>query len=326
MSKVLFINGIRDSGIVRVNKIIDNNRLQYINQGTCNLYPYLKDCGHEVSLITLDANADQDVTLGTYDTVFNQISDADTHRTSLAKASRICEYLKNNVRIINHPDRIADTTRDKIHHSLARVPGLVSPRTTRSSASSPSDLMLQLAENDWSYPVLIRFCGDHNARSLVLIDRPEATEKLGHDYFERECYLTGFVDYSDDDGVFAKLRLVWVLDQVFIRHAVYSDHWKIRADVRDKFMKQNSQYLDAEIEIMERFRYGLKTEVTPAMQQISAKIGLEYFGVDCSIDSEGRLLIFEANANMNLLYNPYPSPNLWQAQQEAMYKALVSML
>ncbi len=47
----------------------------------------------------------------------------------------------------------------------------------------------------------------------------------------------------------------------------------------------------------------------PAFREIHSRVGLEYFGLDCNVRPNGDLLIFEANANMNILHNPYPEMN-----------------
>ena len=49
-----------------------------------------------------------------------------------------------------------------------------------------------------------------------------------------------------------------------------------------------------------------------ALREIQARIGLEYFGIDCAIDTNGNLLVFEVNASM-LVHDdnaefPYKSP------------------
>lgn len=38
------------------------------------------------------------------------------------------------------------------------------------------------------------------------------------------------------------------------------------------------------------------------MREIQARIGLEYFGIDCGLDRLGNLVVFEANASM-LVHN-----------------------
>ena len=57
----------------------------------------------------------------------------------------------------------------------------------------------------------------------------------------------------------------------------------------------------------------LETEVIPelkaAIQEITKRLNLELYGIDCSLHPGGRMLIFEANANMNFLTNDHPQMN-----------------
>ena len=326
MIKVLFINGIRDDGIIRVNRIIDNNILQYINEGTCNVYPFLKSEKLESSMLMLDANPSQDINPGDIDIIFNQVSDPDTHKIALAKVSKICEQFKDRAYCINHPDSIINASREKTHELLKDISSLIVPRTIRILPSSAHEITAAIKNQGWSYPVLIRHCGDHNAKSLVLLERQAAAKKLNPIYFEREGYLSEFNDYSDSNGVFAKYRFVSVRGKIFVRHVMYSDQWEVHAHVRRFFMKENRQYFEAEKEIMSSFDNGLRKEILAPINEIYRKTGLDYLGVDCSIDAEGRLIIFEANANMNLLFNPYSKPNPWQAQVDGIHQALVDMI
>jgi hypothetical protein len=40
---------------------------------------------------------------------------------------------------------------------------------------------------------------------------------------------------------------------------------------------------------------------------------LDFFGVDCNIDTSGRVLLFEANSCMKILGYTGPKPNIWEA-------------
>jgi len=46
-----------------------------------------------------------------------------------------------------------------------------------------------------------------------------------------------------------------------------------------------------------------------AIQEITNRLGLEIYGIDCSLRPDGSMLIFEANANMNFLTNDHPEMN-----------------
>ena len=45
--------------------------------------------------------------------------------------------------------------------------------------------------------------------------------------------------------------------------------------------------------------------IRPVIDEITQRLKLEYYGIDCNIDEQGNTLIFEINANMNILHNTY---------------------
>jgi hypothetical protein len=71
-------------------------------------------------------------------------------------------------------------------------------------------------------------------------------------------------------------------------------------------------------------------EWVPRLQPIFAEIGrrldLDFFGVDCNIDSSGQVLLFEANSCMYILNNMRPSPNMWDTPIERIRTAVEDLL
>ena len=325
MPNVLFMNGIRDSGIVRVLKIIDNNTLQYVNQGTCNIYSTLETNRFDRSLLVLDINPQQNINIANADVIFNQISDPDSHKISISKAQAVCQQA-SKLYCINHPDKVISTSREHTYDLLKDHPDIIVPRTIKSSPASAQELKSEIDRLEKSYPVLIRKCGDHNAMSLALLRSEEDADKLHPSYYSHECYLTEYIDYRDENGIYTKYRLVSVNGNIFIRHIMYNDQWEIHSHVRRNFMKDNEEYFRLEADTMAFFETGLKPQIAKPMRVIHEAVGLDVFGVDCSIDERGRLQIFEINANMSLLYNPYPKPNAWQAQVDAIQDALITFI
>jgi glutathione synthase/RimK-type ligase-like ATP-grasp enzyme len=43
-------------------------------------------------------------------------------------------------------------------------------------------------------------------------------------------------------------------------------------------------------------------QLRPAIDEITSRLKLEYYGIDCNLRPDGQMLIFEANANMNNLH------------------------
>jgi len=70
----------------------------------------------------------------------------------------------------------------------------------------------------------------------------------------------------------------------------------------------------------------LKPIIKERIQALGQALELDYFGVDACLLENGTLLIFEANAAMNMLFNQVPSPNAFEAPIEKIEKALSAMI
>ena len=64
----------------------------------------------------------------------------------------------------------------------------------------------------------------------------------------------------------------------------------------------------------------------PIFTEITRRLDLDYFGVDCNIDSDRNVLLFEANACMKVLKNYKPPPNRFEAPITLIKHALESRL
>ena len=49
-----------------------------------------------------------------------------------------------------------------------------------------------------------------------------------------------------------------------------------------------------------RFLRGFRAEDYPVFAEIAGRLGLDYFAVDCNMQEDGRILIFEANPAVKL--------------------------
>jgi hypothetical protein len=61
-------------------------------------------------------------------------------------------------------------------------------------------------------------------------------------------------------------------------------------------------------------------------REIATRLGRDFFGVQCNIDEDGRVLLFEANACMNILRNFRPSPNMFDAPIATIKSAVEELL
>jgi glutathione synthase/RimK-type ligase-like ATP-grasp enzyme len=250
----------------------------------------------------------------------NSIGDADVSAIALHMLE---EHLAaSGSACFNHPTAVLGTTRERVAEKLAAIDGLQVPRTLRLRLDEPADLVRAVDQHGLGWPLIVRTAGTHRGTATVRIDRPEdvraALRKLvwgGHD-----LYLTEYVDSRDADGHFRKLRLVVIGDGVFVRHWIATDHWMVHGDDRDL------EFLHAEAHLLATYRSTLLPELAVRLRAIADAIDLDYFGIDCNLRPDGRLLIYEANPLMDNLTHTMPRPNCWDEPVREMRAALGALL
>ncbi len=224
-----------------------------------------------------------------YDIVFNAIADPDNGAFYLGPAAEFCRGL--NQKILNPPDRVQPLVREIMPELLADIAGLALPRTERVSRTD-----LLEGKPNFDLPFLIRPIGSHAGHGLEKIDDAAMlTAYLGAQRAE-EYYVTEYHDYRSGDGLFRKYRLIFVDRQVYAYHLAIMDHWMIhywRADMEaEAWMKQE------EADFLADYRSVFSGVRGDAVREIARRVDLDYAGLDCGLTPDGRVLFFEANANM----------------------------
>ncbi len=235
----------------------------------------------------------------------NFLADADLYPLALAQAADFVEQLK--VPCFNHPRAVLGTTRDGVYRQLKDVPGLHVPVTVRARADTVAGLQDAMADAGIQYPVLVRMTGDHGGVSTALVPDPAGWDAINPlPWGGREVYLTQFVDYRDADGLYRKTRLVVAGGAVLTRHLIVSREWMVHRKERiEGSAAEELAWLDG-------FRSVTLPKIAPAVREMAARLGLDFFGIDASLRADGSLLLFEANACMNVLANTGGSgPTMW---------------
>jgi glutathione synthase/RimK-type ligase-like ATP-grasp enzyme len=249
----------------------------------------------------------------------NYMADPDLYAGALAKAELIAE--QSGLPMLNHPAAVLNSRRDRSAEMLAAIPGVRTPRTVRLSAPSRPELIAAILEAGLGFPLLLRPAGRHGGKGMARFDSRDQLEAahlaLGVD---EAVYVSEFVDFADQDGLYRKLRLIVVGEQVFWRHLVIGDRWLLHSGDRT-----------ANTEAEERaslaaFRTLALPRLAPALRAIRRAVGLDHFGLDVSLRPNGELLVFEANACMNALDNStIAPPNMWEAPVAAVRAALAEL-
>jgi glutathione synthase/RimK-type ligase-like ATP-grasp enzyme len=237
----------------------------------------------------------------------NFLADADLYPRALHQAQAFVRGM--GTPCFNTPEAVLGTTRDQVHMRLKDVPGLHVPVTVRARASRLAQLQAAMARAGIDYPVLVRMAGDHGGVSTALVHDAGDWEALNPlPWGGRDVYLTQFVDYRDADGRYRKTRLVVVGDTAHTRHLIVSASWMVHRKERLAGTE------DEERAWLDGFATHTLPRIAPAIRALARRLGLDYFGIDCSLRPDGTLLIFEANACMNVLARTSgEGPTMWDA-------------
>lgn len=298
----LFVSGFNDNSTARVYPGPDESVvLKY--DGCCGVSGYMDFGKLKVDSLNLfgDKHKQRIRISPKISVIFNEISDADSHQGALKRCEALCR--KAQLPVINHPSNIRKTTRDNIPVLLKDIPGLQVPATVAVTPRSPDDIFTEIDRAGLEFPVIVRLAGQHGGISSILISGRNDYDKLHVYPFDgSKFYLTQFVDYVSDDGNYRKFRIVVIDGVPLYRHHLIDRQWMIHASSRHS-MEKNNAFMDECRVLRENFDKQTAPAIRPAVDEITRRLQLEYYGIDCHIDKQGSILVFEINANMAILPN-----------------------
>ncbi|MDF2446602.1 MAG: hypothetical protein K0S46_1838 [Moraxellaceae bacterium] len=299
MANVLFLNGLEDSNRVLI-RAVGPRGVAYELHGSIDIHEDLRHPQLKKHLVVLGDVTGGLPQLPRPDVIFNCITDADTSTKALHLAMQVIRQ-HPGVPVINRPVHVLKTRRDDVAAALAAVPGLVVPATQRIRPTAQREVLDAIAAGP-GYPVILRSAGTHGGASMLLLRTPEDAALLDRIACDgSEYYLIRFIDFASPDGLYRKLRLVFVGDQVFARHLLVSEDWNVHASTREGLMAARPELCAEEEAFLTTFG---PTHFPPLAERLAAikqRLQLDYFSVDCALLGTGELLIFEANASGNAL-------------------------
>lgn len=255
-------------------------------------------------------------------------SDSAECRLALEEIDRLAPHWPRP--ILNLPRSIANLDRDKLHRLLKGIEGIDIPATVGCSRVQLTDIALGIVSvtdfaDDIAFPIIVRPRGSHAGVGLAKIDHAEALIGYLDDRTEDEFFVSRFVDYSSEDGLFRKYRIVIVDGKPFACHMAIADQWNIW--YLNAGMSASAEKRLEEATFMSTFNFGFALRHRSVLARLIERIGLDYFIVDCAEDKNGDLVIFEAD-NTAVVHDmdsaevfPYKPP-----QMRMIFEAFVAML
>ncbi len=288
----------------------------------------LEESGFELLTLYVVAGIALPVPLPAHDVAIVIASDSDECRNALDIIDQVAARWPRPM--LNPPHLVCNLDRDKLHQLLRGVEGLDIPATVcvtsaQLSEVAQSNLLFADIAAELEFPVIVRPRGSHAGVGLAKLDDRAAIERYLAERTEQEFFVSRFVDYASEDGLFRKYRVVFVDGRPFACHMAIADRWDIwylNAGMSDSASKR----LEEET-FMRTFDIGFARRHRTALAGTANRIGLDYFTIDCAENKRGDLLIFEAD-NTAVVHNmdspvlfPYKPP-----QMRAIFEAFAAML
>jgi tetratricopeptide (TPR) repeat protein len=254
-----------------------------------------KDATYDIDTLALFGPGEPDSSsLGDIDVVFNLISDADQAKAMLPPAARLAEKLGKPV--VNAPSKILRTSRDAAADLLSGIPACRVPRILRLDAGTDVSVAALAALLPSIFPVLVRPAGTHGGDDFEKLGSLEELARFLARRPEDDHYVIEYVDYASSDGHFRKYRFIFVGEQMLPYHLAIGSDWKVHhvsTDMANQpwMQQEEAAFLANPAVIFNAAHY-------QALRMVRERFGLDYFGIDCGLDPDGDLVVFEVNASM----------------------------
>jgi hypothetical protein len=142
--------------------------------------------------------------------------------------------------------------------------------------------------------MLIRPAGSHGGVDLVrAVTRAQCADAIAAAPSDA-YYISEYHDFRAADGWYRKYRLVFVAGEIFSVHLAISTDWLVhywRVEMADWMNREEAAFLADH-------RNVFLGDASTALEEVVARLGLDFGGIDCALLPDGRVLLFEANATM----------------------------
>jgi hypothetical protein len=185
---------------------------------------------------------------------------------------------------INDPRNILFCARDKLPERLKNIPDVIVPETIRINRTCKTLPF---------FPATIRPIDTHSGKGLKLLHNgKEFADYLTTTHGE-SFYVSRFYETDRDDGLYRKIRIALIEGKPYICHVALSQHWIVHFISAQMHLNMNK--MDEEKSIMDKFESDLFASQREAFENIAIALGLEFVVLDCEINNQNKIILFEAD-------------------------------
>jgi hypothetical protein len=206
---------------------------------------------------------------------------------------------------INHPrDHIA-MSRERNYQRWMGANEFVFPKTKLMTVlGGDVDSLASEIENEFDYPVIVRPPSTQVGGGMERIENAdELTAILAAMKPGSSFYIIQYYETASDGGYYRKYRAA-IVDGVPIPTRLDTrPNWMVHRQKNEPDYVIPKEAIEEEIAMQRDFRKTLPAETVAAIDKIAGEAPLDIFGIDFGYTAEGKVIVFETNAMMNLI--PY---------------------
>jgi Flp pilus assembly protein TadD/glutathione synthase/RimK-type ligase-like ATP-grasp enzyme len=249
------------------------------------------------------------------DVILNNCADPETMNIP-GRLENVVETMERaGAPVINDPRAVFATTRQKVAALLEGIPNLKIPRIERYRTDlSPAAEIAADIENRFTYPVIIRRCQAHTSARLQhtvadgvveLVTDGNALRNYLTTLSWPEIYAIEYVALRQKSGQFRKIRAVLAEDDIIVAIPGYADEWMVGGGPGNPnwvdYYRAHPEAIEESRQIVLNPEGVLGAECIRTLEAIRDRMPMDLFGVDFDVDDAGQVVLFEANAAMNIL-------------------------
>ena len=228
--------------------------------------------------------------------VFNAISDADSCRPALIRATAL--LAGTSAPVINRPSAVLKTSRLDNAARLRNIAGVTTPRMAllaRSDVQAAHAATL-LADMGFAFPLLVRSPGYQNGQHFVRVESSAELAAAVSRLPGAQLLIMEFLDARCEDGLTRKYRVMCIDRRLRPLHLAISSTWKVH--YFSSQMKGNPAHQAEEAAFLTDMPRVLGPRASASLERIMDVLDLDYGGMDFFCRADGEVLLFEANATM----------------------------
>ncbi|MDQ2681438.1 MAG: tetratricopeptide repeat protein, partial [Candidatus Eremiobacteraeota bacterium] len=229
-----------------------------------------------------------------YDVIFTAIDENESSREVIETCAKF--IASQSAPALNLPQYLAGTARSVLGETLGGVAGCVVAQTRRvSRALLESISPTAQAIDGIAFPLLLRPVDTHSGIGLQRLSEASEINEYLQRFSSAHFNVATFEDYRSADGFYRKYRVIVIDGKPFAYHLAISPEWMVHylssPMLEHVWMREEEgRFLDAPDSVFANWN--------ELFAKMAAAIGLDYFGVDCTLLEDGRVLIFEAGPAM----------------------------